>query len=124
MAKITPIRTDTDHAAAIARIETLWGAKPGTAKGDELDILLNLVKVYEQEHHAIEAPDPIALLHHVMEAKGLKPMELQPYIGGSGRVSEVLNRKRALTLPMIRHLHDGLGLPADALIAEYQLEEA
>ena len=122
MVEIRPIRDDTDHAAAIERIEALWGAASGSPEGDELDVLVDLVKVYEAGHHAIEAPDPIALLHHVMEARGLKPADLQPYIGGSGRVSEILNRKRALTLPMIRQLHTGLGLPTDALIRDYELQ--
>ena len=105
MPKITPIRTEEDYTAAMTRIEVLWGAKAGTAKGDELDILLALVRVYEDQHHAIEAPDPIALLHHIMEAQGLRPTDLTAFIGRSGRVSEILNRHRHLTLPMIRMPH-------------------
>ncbi len=121
MANIKPIRTEQDHSVALARIEALWGAEPGTGKGDELDILVSLVAHYEDEHHAIEAPDPIALIRHVMEARGLKNADLVDYIGKSGRVSEVLNRKRPLTLPMIRRLTRGLGVPAEALIEEYEV---
>lgn len=124
MTDIKPIRTEADHEAALERIAELWGAAPGTPEGDELDVLASLVSHYEDRHHAIEAPDPVALIQHVMEARELKNADLTPYIGNSGRVSEILNRKRPLTLAMIRRLTRGLDLPAEALIEEYEVKRA
>jgi len=120
---VKPIHDDDDHATALTRIEELWGAEAGTPEGDELDVLVTLVDAYETEHHEIEAPDPVALIKHMMEARGLKAANLEPIIGSSGRVSEVLNYRRRLTLPMIRRLHSDLGLPADPLIKDYPLQD-
>mgnify|MGYP002725685386 CR=1 FL=1 len=115
---ITPIRTEADYDAALETIAGLMEAKPGTAEADILDVLATLVEAYEDKHHAIDAPDPIEAIRFRMEQAGLNQAALVPYIGPKGRVSEVLSGKRGLTLPMIRKLHKGLGIPLEALIAE------
>src|SRR4051812_26438745 len=102
--EVSPIRTEQDHDAALAEIERLIAAKPGTPEGDRLDVLVTLVQAWEARHHAIEAPDPISLLNFVLEQRGLDRSALQPMIGARGRVSEVMSRKRPLTLSMIRRL--------------------
>ena len=114
--KLKPIRSDRELNRALKRIEELWGAKPGTPQGDELDVLMLLVEKYEEEHFAIPASDPVEAIKFLMEQKGLSRKDLEPYIGASGRVSEVLNRKRSLTLPMIKKLHEGLKIPYESLI--------
>lgn len=124
MVEVNPIRTEQDHDAALGEIETLMGAVPGTAEGDRLDVLVTLVQAYEAEHHAIEAPDPISLLHFVLEQRGLDRTALQPMLGNRGRVSEVMARRRPLTLAMIRRLQAGLDLPADILVRPYPLRAA
>lgn len=124
MVHVSPIRTGQDHEAALAEIEALMSARPGTPDGDRLDILVTLVHAYEAEHHAIEAPDPISLLQFVLEQRGLDRAALQPMLGNRGRVSEVMARKRPLTLAMIRRLQTGLGLPADVLVRPYPLQAA
>jgi HTH-type transcriptional regulator/antitoxin HigA len=121
MVEVSPIRTEQDYDAALAEVEGLMAALPGTPEGDRLDILVTLVQAYEAEHHAIEAPDPISLLQFVMEQRGLDRAALQPMIGGRGRVSEVMARKRPLTLTMIRRLQETLGLPAEVLVRPYEL---
>ncbi|MGZ8285733.1 MAG: helix-turn-helix domain-containing protein [Allosphingosinicella sp.] len=124
MVEVSPIRTEQDYEAALAEIEPLMAAQPGTAEGDRLDVLVTLVQAYEARHHAIDAPDPISLLHFVMEQRGLDRAALQPMIGNRGRVSEVMARKRPLTLPMIRRLQAKLGLPADVLVRPYPLRRS
>lgn len=114
--KLKPIRSDLDLERALERIDELWGAKPGTAKGDELDVLMLLVEKYEEEHVAIPDSDPIEAIKFLMEQNEMSRMDLEPYIGPRGRVSEVLNGKRRLTLPMIKRLHEGLRIPYDSLI--------
>lgn len=121
MVEVRPIRTEEDYEAALAEIESLMAARPGTPEGDRLDVLATLVEAWEAEHHAIEAPDPIALIRFVMEQRGLDRADLKPMIGERGRVSEILSRRRPLTLSMIRKLHTGLGLPADVLVRPYPL---
>jgi len=116
---IHPVKTEKDYDTALARIEDLWGAEPGTPEGDELDVLLALVGVYEDENHPVPPPSPIGAIRFVMEQKGLKQSDLIPYLGSRPRVSEILNGKRSLTLRMIRSLHSGLGIPADILISHY-----
>lgn len=118
---VNTLRSEADYEAAFTEIEALMGAREGTPEGDRLDVLVTLVQAYEARHHPVEAPDPIALIEHVMEARGLDRRDLEPVIGSSGRVSEVMNRRRALSLGMIRALHRQLGLPAEALIREYPL---
>ena len=124
MVEVKPIRTEQDYEAALAEIEVLMTSKPGTPEGDRLDVLTTLVQAYETEHHAIEAPDPIELIRFVMEQRGLDRADLQPMLGGRGRVSEVIARKRPLTLGMIRRLQAGLGLPADILVRAYPLHKS
>ncbi|MGB6728607.1 MAG: transcriptional regulator [Terracidiphilus sp.] len=114
--RIQPIRTEADHDAAIERIAQLMGAKPGTAASDELEILATLADVYESRHFPIETPDPIAIVKFQMEQRNLTRKDLEPMIGSRARVSEVLARKRALTLAMIRRLHAGLRIPIDLLV--------
>lgn len=124
MVEVAPIRTEDDYEAALLEVERLIAARPGTPEGDRLDVLTTLVQAYEAEHHPIDPPDPIALLDFVMEQRGLDRNDLQPLLGGRGRVSEVLSRKRPLTLRMIRKLQSELGLPADVLIRPYPLRDA
>lgn len=114
--QIQPIRTEAEHEAAIARITQLMGAKAGTEASDELEILVTLADAYESRHFPIDTPDPAAIIRFQMEQMGLERKDLEPMIGSRARVSEVLNGKRALTLPMIRRLHSGLGIPVDLLV--------
>ena len=117
---IRPIRSDADHAAALQNIETLMDVDPelGTPEGDLLDILATLVEAYERKHFPIEPPDPVEAIKFRMEQQGLTARDLEQFIGPSGRVSEVLNRKRRLSLRMIKSLHDGLKIPYESLLAE------
>jgi HTH-type transcriptional regulator/antitoxin HigA len=121
---IRPIRTDKDHAAALREIEGLMDAKSGSPEGERLDVLVTLVEAYEARRYPVDAPDPIEAIRFMMEQKGLTRRDLEPAIGSSGRVAEILNRKRPLTLPMIRKLRALLELPADLLVQEYRLEHA
>ena len=120
---IQPIRTETDYEAALAQIEALMDAAPGTSAHDRLEVLSILVEAYEAEHHPIPLPDPIGAIEFHMERLGLTRKDLTPYIGSRGRVSEIMNRKRPLTLRMIRNLEEGLGIPAEILVRAYDLEE-
>ncbi len=115
---IRPIHNEADYEAALAEIDSLMDAIPGTPEGDRLDVLVTLVVAYEARHWAIDAPDPIEAVRIRMEQKNLRQRDLEPMIGSRGRVSEVLSRKRSLTLSMIRRLAKGLDLPADVLIQE------
>jgi HTH-type transcriptional regulator/antitoxin HigA len=117
---IRPIRTKADYQATLKEISALMDADPdlGTPQGDRLDILATLVQAYESKHVPIAAPDPVEAIKFRMEQSGLSIKDLEPLIGKSNRVYEVLNRKRPLTLAMIRRLHRSLGIPADVLIAE------
>ncbi len=119
---IRPIRNEEDYETALAEIEALWDAEPGSAQADRLEILVTLVEAYEAEHYPIPAPDPVELILHVMEARGLTRRDLEPYLGSRARVSEVLNRRRPLSLEMIRKLQAGLGLPADVLVQPYPVQ--
>lgn len=120
---IHPVRTEKDYDEALARIETLWGAEPGSEEGRALEILLVLVSAYEEKHHPIPPPSPIEAIHFVMEQQGLTRTDLIPIIGSRPRVSEILNGKRRLTLKMIRSLNARLGIPAEILIQESGPEE-
>lgn len=115
---IRPIHNEEDYEAALAEVDSLMDAVPETLEGDRLDVLVTLIEAYEARHWAIEAPDPIEAIRTRMEQKKLRQRDLEPMIGSRGRVSEVLSRKRSLTLPMIRRLARGLDLPADVLIQE------
>lgn len=118
---LRPIRNEEDYETALEEIEALWDAPEGTAEADRLDVLVLLVEAYEAEHYPIPDPDPIALILHVMEARGLTRRDMEPYFGSRARVSEILNRRRPLSLEMIRKLQSGLGLPADILVQPYPL---
>ena len=113
---ITPIKTEQNYDVALARVEQLWGATPDTPDGDELDILFTLVEAYEAQHHPITPPDPIEAIKYEMEIKGLKRKDLEAYLGSRSRVSEVFNRKRGLSINMIKNLHKGLGIPLSSLV--------
>ena len=122
--EIRPIRTDNDYQAALAEASLLMAAEADTPEGDRLDVLATLVEAYEAARYPVEAPDPIAAIQFMMEQKGLQRRDLEPAIGGRGRVSEILSRKRPLTLPMIRALAPLLELPADVLIKDYPTASA
>ena len=117
---IKPIRTAKDDKATLAEISKLMETDPdiGTPKGDRLDVLVTLVQAYEVQHFPMTLPDPVEAIKFRMEQQGLKPKDLEPMIGKSNRVYEVLTRKRSLTIGMIRKLHSGLGIPAQSLIQE------
>jgi HTH-type transcriptional regulator/antitoxin HigA len=124
MADIRPIRTEADHEAALAEIERLWGSALGTPEGDRLDVLLTLVDAYENEHHAMDPPDPIAAIEFRLEQQGLTRKDLEPLLGSRARVAEVMSGKRGLSIAMIRRLHEQLGIPADVLIRPSRKDEA
>ena len=119
---IKSIRNEIDHNAALARIEELWDAKPGTPEYEEADVLITLVDTYENEQFPSGDLDPIETILIRMDDLGLTRKDLEPCIGTRARVSEILNRKRSLTLPMIRKLSGVLRVPADFLIADYPVE--
>jgi HTH-type transcriptional regulator / antitoxin HigA len=114
--EVRPIRTKRDHAAALKEVERLWGAKAGTSDGDRLDVLATLVDAYETEHYPMDPPDPVEAIKFRMEQQGLTRRDLEEIIGTRTRIAEVLNRKRGLSIAMIRRLHDRLGISADVLI--------
>ena len=116
---IKPIKTKKDYQLTINRLESIFAAKPGTSEGDELEVLGILIDKYEQEHYPIEYPDPIEAIKFRMEQLGYSQNDLAKVVGLKSRASEILNRKRKLTLEMIRQLHKGLGIPTDVLIQSY-----
>ena len=118
---VKPIKSEADYDAVLARIDALMDAGPDTPEADELEVLVTLVEAYEAIHWPIEPPDPISAIEHVMEARGLRQKDLAAVIGSQPHASEVLNRRRPLTLPMIRALSAEWGLPADVLVQEYAL---
>lgn len=113
---IRPIRTESDYRAALAAIEMVMDAGPGTPQGDRLDVLVTLVEAWERAHYPIDFPDPVDAIHFRMEQQGLTVDDLVPIIGRRNRVYEVLARKRRLTLRMIEGLHEQLGIPAESLL--------
>lgn len=115
---IKPIKTEKDYKAALARIEALWDAEPDTKKGDELAVLAILVENYESEKHRILPPDPIEAIKFRMEQTGLKKTDLAKFLGGRNRSTEILSRKRSLSVRMMRALHNKLHIPAESLLAE------
>jgi HTH-type transcriptional regulator / antitoxin HigA len=120
--EIKPLKTEIDYEAALAEIAQLMGAEPDTPEGDRLDVLVTLVEAWEAKHFPIEAPDPIEVIKHRMEAQGLTRRDLEPMLGSRSRVSEVLSRRRPLSLTMIRRLSRDMRIPADLLIQPYALE--
>lgn len=119
--ELKPIKTDADYRAALKKLEKIFDAKPGTPESDELEILGLMVDDYENKHYPIEAPDPIEAIKIRMEEMHLKQVDLIPEIGGKSRVSEILNRKRKLTVNMIRKLTTRLNISAKVLISDYQI---
>ena len=113
---IKPIRSDDDLRAAFLSLETIFQAEEGTPEADEMEILVTLIEAYEQKHYPIGPADPIEAIKFRMDQQGLTPKDLEPYIGASGRVSEVLNHKRPLSLRMIKRLHEGLRIPYESLL--------
>ena len=116
--EIKPIKTKADYRAALKKIETLMSARAGSPEGERLDVLVTLVEAYEKKHYRFDLPDPVEAIKFRMEQMALAPKDLVPMIGQLNRVYEVLNRKRPLTLPMIRQLHRQLGIPAESLIKD------
>ena len=116
MGAIKAIRTEQDYQAALVRIDRLMDAEPGTPEGEELDVLVDLVELYERKHVTMGYPGPLAAIEFRMEQAGLSARDLVPCIGSRAKVSEVLAGKRAITLPMARALHEHLGIPAEALL--------
>lgn len=118
MATITPIRTEADYEAALARIDELMGAEEGTSEGEELEVLADLVELYEEKHYPVPLPDPVAAIEFRMDQSGLTPRDLVPILGSRSKVSEVLSGKRPITMAMARALHKHLGISADVLLQE------
>ena len=114
--ELKPIRSEADYDATLAEVERLWGAKSGTPDGDLLDVLTTLIDAYEAQHYPMDPPDPIEAIKFRMEQQRLTRKDLEPIIGTRTRVTEVLNRKRGLSIHMIRRLHERLGISADVLI--------
>jgi len=115
---IKPIKSERDYQEALVEIDRLMDSRPNTPQGDRLDVLVTLVQAWEEKHWPIDLPDPVEAILFAMEQRGLSRRDLEPFIGSRARVAEVLNHKRPLTLAMIRRLHQGLGIPAEALIGE------
>ena len=121
---VKPIKSEEDYAQALSRIESLMDAKPNSTQMDELEVLTTLVEAYEEQHYKIEAPDPVEAIKFRMEQEGLKQKDLVGIVGNKSRVSEILNKKRKLTIEMIRNLHDQLHMPIESLFSDYKLEGA
>ncbi|WP_257670882.1 helix-turn-helix domain-containing protein [Parapedobacter tibetensis] len=117
--EIKPIKTEQDYQAAMKRLETIFDAKPGTPEGDELEILGVLIDNYERTYFPIDLPDPIEAIKFRMEQMDYSNKDLAEVIGFKGRVSEILNRKRKLSISMIRKLHESMQIPTDVLVQEY-----
>ncbi|MBX9783307.1 MAG: helix-turn-helix domain-containing protein [Chitinophagaceae bacterium] len=116
---IKPIRTKKDYEAALKRLNVLFDAKPNTPEGDELEILSMVIDTYEKEHYPVDYPDPVEAIKFRMEQMGYSQNDLAKVVGLKSRASEILNRKRKLSLDMIRKLHETLSIPTDVLIQEY-----
>ena len=114
--EIEPIKNDRRYRRALKEIEGQMTAKRNTPEGDRLDVLVTLVEAWEQKHYPLDLPDPVEAIKFHMDQKGLEPRDLIPFIGSRNRVYEILNRRRPLTLKMIRQLHEGLGIPAESSI--------
>lgn len=124
MKDLKPIRTEADYEATLAEIERLWGARVGTPEGDRLDILATLVDAYENEHYPMDPPDPIEAIKFRMEQQGLTRKDLEGILGSRTRVAEVLNRRRGLSINMIRRLHEKLGISVEVLIRPTRTKKA
>jgi HTH-type transcriptional regulator/antitoxin HigA len=124
MKALKPIRSEADYDTALAEIERLWGARAGTPGGDRLDILATLVDAYENEHYPMDPPDPIEAIKFRMEQQGLTRKDLEGILGSRTRVAEVLNRRRGLSINMIRRLHEKLGISVEVLIRPTRTKKA
>lgn len=122
--ELKPIRSEADHTAALAEVERLWGARTGTPDGDRLDVLATLIDAWETLTYPMDPPDPIEAIEFRMEQMGLTRKDLEPLIGTRARVAEVMNRKRNLSIEMIRRLHERLGISAEVLIRPTRKSEA
>ena len=122
--ELKPIRTEADYERALAEVEHLWGARSGTPEGDRLDVLATLIEAYETKRYSFDPPDPIEAIHFRMEQMGLTRKDLEPLIGSRARVAEIMNRKRGLSIDMIRRLNEGLGISGDILIRPTRRDEA
>ena len=120
---LKPIRTEADYKDALAEVARLWGSGSGTPQGDRLDVLATLIDVYEAQHHPMDPPDPIEAIRFRMEQQGLTRKDLEPMIGPRNRVADVMNRRRSLSIEMIRQLHERLGISADVLIRPSRLDK-
>ena len=118
---IKPIKNEEDYTQALEYIESLMDAKPNTSQMDELEVLTTLIEAYEEQHYKIDAPDPIEAIKFRMEQEGLKQKDLVAIVGSKSRVSEILNRKRKLTIEMIRNLHKQLHIPIESLFVDYKI---
>lgn len=116
MMELRPIRSENDYEAALELLKSLWGAGTGTPEGDRLDLLITLIDIYESDLYPVDLPDPVDAIAFRMEQQGLTRKDLEPILGSRGRVAEILNRKRPLSLDMIRRLHAELDIPAEVLI--------
>ncbi len=116
--EIRPIKSQRDYRRVLKEIDRLMDSKAKTAAGDRPDVLVTLAEAWEEKHDPIDAPDPVEAIQFAMEQRGLSRRDLEAYIGSRARVAEILNRRRSLTLSMIRKLHSGLGIPAEVLIRE------
>jgi HTH-type transcriptional regulator/antitoxin HigA len=115
--EIRPIKTESDYFESLKRIEELWGAKKNTANGDEFDLLVTLTEAYEMKYFPIAPPDPVDAILFRMEQMGMTKTDMAKYLGSQSRVSEILSRKRKLTLKMVKSLYKGLKIPAEILLA-------
>ncbi len=118
---IKPIRTEADYNSALAEVERLFDAQRNTEEFDRLDVLTTLIQVYESKHYPIAPPDPVAAIEYEVEKRGLTRRDLEPILGSSGRVSEIMNRKRRLTFPMLLNLRSQLGISGDILLRSYPM---
>ena len=121
--ELRPVRSAADYEAALEEAERLWGARSGTPEGDRLDVLATLIEVYEAKHYPMDPPDPVEAIRFRMEQMGLSRKDLEPMIGPRNRVADVLNRKRGLSIGMIRKLHQHLGISAEVLIRSSRLDK-
>ncbi|MDR3556203.1 MAG: helix-turn-helix domain-containing protein [Syntrophobacteraceae bacterium] len=122
--EIKPIKTEADYRAAMEEVERLFDSMPGTPEGDRLEVLVTSIAAFEEKPYIIPLPDPIEAILYYVESRGLSRRDLEQFIGGRARVSEILNRKRPLTIGMIRKLPAGLGIPAEVLLQPYSSEDS
>jgi HTH-type transcriptional regulator/antitoxin HigA len=123
MSEIRPIRGEADYEAAVKELDLLWGAPSGTPQGDRFDVLATLIDAYESQHYPIDQPDPIEAIKFRMDQQGLTRKDLEGILGSRTRIAEVLNRRRGLSINMIRRLHENLGISAEVLIRRSRTDQ-